>query len=420
MVPIWDARLATSLLAKVGDVSLKPGVFGTILGALLKNGVDEAREIAKTTIGVQPLPEGEGRERAVLAAQALMRNAEDAGWDIVWPAVVGDSEFGIDVFTGIGSIFEAQHAATGRRLTDDQITELYIWLATNVPHRNDNEEHGGFGAVSPSQSLGWWRDSLLNQLKVRGTARSCAGMRRAVRDLPQYPWLAWHLMEAEQITRRYTWSPLAPQQLLVLAASPEHRLVQNGEQLLGILIESLKRLERELQGETPAAIDLWNEIKKNAFRPKDEPRLSDYVKRHFERDIKDCGVIVNREVEIRRGEGASPGEETDIHVDAVTQLSDGHDRISAIVEVKGCWNRGLMTAMETQLVDRYLKDNACPFGLYLVGWFVCAQWDPEDYRRDDTQKITLDEARVVLDKQAAEVSNDSRRVGAFVLNLALR
>jgi hypothetical protein len=421
MLPIWDVRLAAALVEKIGDASLKPGVFGAILGELLKHGVDEAGEIAKTVIGVSPPPEGEPRERAVVAAQALMRNADDAGWDIVWPVVALDSEFGIEVFTGIGSVFEAQHAATGRRLTDDQITELYIWLATKVPHRNDNEDHGGFGFVSPIQSLGWWRDSLLNQLKTRGTARSCAGMRRAVRDLPQYPWLSWHLMEAEQITRRYTWSPLVPTQLLVLAASPEHRLVQNGEQLLGILIESLKRLERELQGETPAAIDLWNEVKKNTYRPKDEPRLSDYVKRHFERDIKDCGVVVNREVEIRRGEGTTPGEETDIHVDAVTQLPDGaHDRISVIVEAKGCWNRGLMTAMETQLVDRYLKDNACPFGLYLVGWFVCAQWDPEDYRRNDTQKTTLDEARAVFDKQAAGVSNDTRRVAAFVLNLALR
>jgi hypothetical protein len=96
------------------------------------------------------------------------------------------------------------------------------------------------------------------------------------------------------------------------------------------------------------------------------------------------------------------------------------DRISAITEVKGCWNPDLMNAMETQLAERYLKDNRCPFGLYLVGWFACDQWDGADYRKGQTPKLTLAEAQVFFDAQARSLSTEARHIRAFVLNTALR
>jgi len=181
------------------------------------------------------------------------------------------------------------------------------------------------------------------------------------------------------------------------------------------------RLEVELQGETPAAHDLWNEITKDRYQPKDEMRLSDYVKRYFERDIRDRGIIVNREVQIRQGSGNRPGEQTDIHVDATSQLPGGkYDRLSAIVEVKGCWNKDLMIAMQTQLRDRYLQDNPSPFGLYLVGWFMCPQWNPNDYRKHDIPQLTLEDARGHFGLQAATLSSGEVHLKAFVLNTALR
>jgi hypothetical protein len=96
-------------------------------------------------------------------------------------------------------------------------------------------------------------------------------------------------------------------------AVSELRLVQSGDQLLEVVIESLKRLEATLQGETPAAQFLWDKTNENGWRPKDENSLSDYVKIHLDKDLRQRGVIVNREVEIRHGHG----ERTDIHVDAI-------------------------------------------------------------------------------------------------------
>lgn len=76
--------------------------------------------------------------------------------------------------------------------------------------------------------------------------------------------------------------------------------------------------------------------------------------------------------------------------------------------------------METQLVDRYLKDNRCQHGMYLIGWFNCDQWDNKDYRKKKCQKISIDEARKKFDTQAADLSQQGVRIKAFVMNTALR
>ncbi len=187
--------------------------------------------------------------------------------------------------------------------------------------------------------------------------------------------------------------------------------------MLEVLLESLDRLELELQGETSAVRDLWDKQVDNvSFRPLDENAFSDYVKRFLDRDLQDQGIIVNREVELRRSHGGRPGERTDIHVDAILKKSYGGtcDQITVIIEVKGCWHNELKTAMQTQLVERYLADNPCPYGLYLVGWFNCQQWDTNDSRRDRSPKMNLNEARKYFDNQAEKLSTNNM-VRAYTL-----
>jgi hypothetical protein len=107
-------------------------------------------------------------------------------------------------------------------------------------------------------------------------------------------------------------------------------------------------------------------------------------------------------------------------VDAIVKGAMGaFDRISVIVEVKGCWNPDVLTAMEAQLAERYLKDNACAYGLYVVAWFVCDQWRDEP-RKSATPTMSLDDARAYFAKQATDLSNDVRSVAALVANFALR
>jgi len=202
-------------------------------------------------------------------------------------------------------------------------------------------------------------------------------------------------------------------------------LVESGDQLQDVLIESLKRLEEKLQGETPAVSDLWNEISnghERRYAPKDEKRFSDYVKRHLISDLENLNIVANREVEIRHGESPTKGEIVDIRVDAILKDSRGDscDSITAIIEAKCCWNPKLDTDMKEQLVDRYLKDNRCRHGIYLVGWFNCDQWNRDHFKKKRPQKINIKEAIQKFEAQAAELSSTNLRIRAFVVNTALR
>ena len=78
------------------------------------------------------------------------------------------------------------------------------------------------------------------------------------------------------------------------------RFVESNEQLLNVVIESLYRLQAELHGELAAVGDLWNNQEKEWW-PKQEEDISDYIARFLRKDLSERGVVVNREVQIRRG-----------------------------------------------------------------------------------------------------------------------
>jgi hypothetical protein len=188
------------------------------------------------------------------------------------------------------------------------------------------------------------------------------------------------------------------------------RPVESGAQLLRLIRDSLQRLQQKLHGRTPAIVDLWDRD-----RPKDENALSDYVKRHLEEDLRSFGVIAHREAEVRRG------QETDIFVDAIAKdrWTDRLQRLSAIIEVKGCWHRDLQTALIDQLKGRYLREHPVGYGLYLVGWFHCEIW-ADEHRKTATPRWTLDEARQIFAEQATRASDEIVTIQSFVLDLALR
>jgi hypothetical protein len=72
---------------------------------------------------------------------------------------------------------------------------------------------------------------------------------------------------------------------------------------------------------------------------------------------------------------------------------------------------------ETAAHSAFPSLRVCSAGL--VGWFMCDQWDAQDYRRDLTPKMTVGEAQAHFDKQAADLSGSSRQIRAFILNAAL-
>ena len=421
----WDSRLGNVLLNKAKELSLKPTCFAHILKMLLQHKVDEAIQLAESLL-VLPLPTDEDkRQKALFAAHSLVENAPNAGWPTVWRVMQADLEFSDKLIASIASWHDVANSKVLQYISEIELADLYILLSQRYPHAEDPNPMG-YHAITPRELIARWRDAVLHHLVNHGTVQACEEIARITQELPHLPWLKLRLLEVRAITRRNTWMPCKPSDILKLATDKQRRLVQNGEQLLEAIVESLERLEIKLQGVTPAAIDLWNVLPagghNKTYRPKDEEDFSNYAKRHLEEDLKQKGIIANREVEIRRGRSGAEGEYPDILVDAVTQDSDGegYDVITVIVEVKGCWNDKLDIAMQNQLADRYLRDNQCRYGLYLVGWFNCSQWDASDDKNSKATRLDRASLQQHLESQAQQLSRNGLTIKALILNVALR
>ena len=94
--------------------------------------------------------------------------------------------------------------------------------------------------------------------------------------------------------------------------------------------------------------------------------------------------------------------------------------VTVIIEVKGSWHRDLKKAMETQLLGRYLKDNRCQHGIYLVGWYNCELWDDNDHKKKRAPRRSIAEAQQMFDAQADTLSQNGIHVKAFVMDTAYR
>ncbi len=244
------------------------------------------------------------------------------------------------------------------------------------------------------------RDGIPQQLVNRGTAASVDAMRWIIAKLPEQQWLSFRLLEALQIMRMKTWSPLSSKELFKLLASRDRFLVQSPEDLCEVLVDALRKFEKDLHSEQNPVRALWDrQASGSAFRPIEEDSLSDNVRLFLRRELVENGIVANREVEVGRVPGAPIGKRTDIRIDALRRSVDGktYDTITAVIETKGCWNSELFVALKSQLYSDYMVTLRAPVGIYFVGWFDKLKWDPKDHRRSKAPNCTLQEAQARLE-----------------------
>jgi len=343
--------LTTILMERVRDHSTKIAVMEALLNDLLTRNVPDARAYVTSLLDATLHAEEHGHERSLAAARSLLTYAGDAGWPVIWPLLQGSPEFGRDLIGSVASKFDrASRTPFLSRLSESQVADLFIWLARQFPYDQD-EEHEGFHAVGIREYVQWLRDSVLRHLEQRGTRESLGALKRIGGEFPHLPWLASVYLEAEKVMLEKTWVPHRPEHLWALLRDRDARLVEGGDQLLAVIVESLRHYEGKLQGKTPASFMLWDKQPSGRYRPKEEGRISDALKLHLVDDLRVRGIVANREVVIRSGSGGKPGEQTDIHVDAITRgpRPETFDQITVVIEVKGCWNREVMEPMESQL-----------------------------------------------------------------------
>lgn len=414
---IWDGDLAAVIAACAASSAVPPTAVATLLSAVIERGFSTGDDVARRLLDARAA-DAESRSRAVAAAAALL-GRPDGGWPLLWPILVADHDFGRAVLqTASSTGLERFDLGLSARLTERQLGDLHEWMHIAYTTEEINTTpHSGF---RPPFEPDRFHAALINALVYRGTEEGCRVLCELRDAHPEEQWLARALEAAHDVRRRVSWEGVSPATVRLLAFRDDCRLVRSGGELREVVIDALHVIGQRLRAEGSLVRLLWNEERQKPRKllfPKDEESLSDFLKVMLEIEIRERGVVIGREVQIRRG------ERTDLHIDAAAETKTPGllDVVSVTVEVKGCWNPEMRSAaMATQLVGRYLSETQCRDGIYLVGWFQCDEWGDDDWRKAACRGATVSELAAELQVQAAALTTSDVHVASLVLDLSWR
>lgn len=366
--------------------------------------------LALATGALDAAARGAQPKRATVAVKILLNHGLPARWSVLARLLQDDPEFAEAALLDFAH-YKGLHASTPP-LDVAARADLFMWLAEHFPPQED-PEHNGW--VSPRHSVASWRDTILSSIREDGTAQALAELGRIKRRVPD---LAWAYVDAgaEEAALTRAWSPLAPLELRNLVEQSGAWLVRDASHLHTVVLEALEAISGDLQSDGPTARWLWDE---RVMHPKKEAAISDFVKNRLDELLARRGVVVNREVQVRHVRATGLGESVDLLVEATRNT----DRARVVIEVKGCWNSGLETDMDTQLRRRYMSDCRTDYGIYLVAWFSTDAWETgtlADGRRDRTARLDWPTTVQKLEALAQRAREDGALISVHVLDASWR
>lgn len=407
-----DSRMQKALLAIAQNGLLKPLAQYYIFSLLLEYKNEEANELVKELI-----TKNSGIIKVELA-KALANYCNDMDWDFLMDEVGVHNDFGKELFLSILDIYVNNTIPLLERITENQSAELFLWLLNNFP-REDDPDFEGAHMVGPRERVANYRDRILGHLTGKGTRQSIEALIYIQVKKPDFN-MKFYLIQAKKNFRKINWEPIQPKDLILLANNNKSRVINNSDDLLNLIIDSLERFEVILQGDNSLSSTLWDHFspKVDKYTPKSEEVLSDFLKHHLNTELKAYGISSYREVQLRKPNriaGGKQGEKTDIYVSFTHPKT--RDSFEVIIEVKGSWNDGVNTSMKDQLFNRYLREGNCVHGLYLVGWYDCEAFKDQINK---TESSTLEEAEIFYQNKAKELSTSDKTIKSFVLDCSLK
>jgi hypothetical protein len=417
----WPPHLSELMLKTLMNCELKISSFESLARHLIEVGAEGTDEVIIDKFRQQTY-EGDGASDLLVELAVLLLNHwAEKYWLDLWEFLKNNKELSLRVLGRIDPAYR-RRAGFAEQLTDFHLGDLYSLMCELWPSKDDPPWDGG--ALTEQHRYAELRNNAFMILVNRGTKEACTAIESLMQRFPdQKSWMAWRLKEAQANYFRRTWTPPSAVQIISLLSNSNRRYVENEEELLSVVLESLGRFQNDCKSSSPPAVGAyWNYQKvgnkRTDFRPKEEEDLSDGIARWLRNDLGPSrGIITNREVQVRRE------QKTDIYINAVARKPDGDSTLlTAVVEVKGCWNEELHKAMETQLVDRYLRENGLAYGLYVVGWYLCDKWNDADPRKVRAKQMSFEELSEQLLKQAGDLAarNDFvRKIEPLILDLGL-
>ncbi|MGW6172132.1 hypothetical protein ACWF5H_01445 [Arthrobacter sp. NPDC055138] len=392
---VWDDDLAAELAGLLAR-GLPDQTQAATAGLLISHTPRLARSIL--TSWLQPSAIAEDARRATLAFNLLLQGDGKNSWPALREVLDHAPEIAEQAILDLAY---SRHRS-GFDLCDDQLAYLYEWMDARFPSEEDPNVEGAH-TVSPRELAGRLRQQLLDTLVASGTSAACEILRRMADAHPEQSWRKVVLSKARKSRRNTVWEPVPIDNLRQLGRSPRARLVNSREQLAALVQETLIPVQDLLTGETPESHLLWDT---RVMRPKSEDEISDYLMHRLRNRLEGEGVIINREVQVRRSRPSGIPERTDLRIEAFDNAQSQASLFRVVVEVKGAWNVELMTAINDQLVKHYLQDIRPAYGLYIVLWPDHDSWANDVSATERRRLANLDrqEVETLLSQQAEEAS----------------
>ncbi len=409
-----DASLPDSCNARLLDALRKSSTYGVYLTGmrlLLRHSYGPAIEAIKSIQRSSSFQPDRLNRHALNAALWIEQDCKKA-WSAVWPLMQIDPQFArevLDVLIGEKEVRLIQYVAPS--LTEKDLGEVFLWL---------RKQFGPPPAMPPieSRAESVSQYAIIANLTKRGTAGSVA----VLKEIEQQLYLAddppqiqekmefrKSVWEAERTLLEATWEPLDSNTVLRIIEDRRQLLVRDQQELAEAVLLALEDYQNDIRDEGSRVMRLWNE---DRYRPKPEESVSREIAEGIRLILHGRGVQATCEPKMRSGQFI------DIYISATTRSNNQIATI--IIEVKGCWNKELKTAQETQLAMRYLRDRSSKEAVYLVAWFLCDKWDDSDTRKKQTPRWNKSQARTFFTEQSEQMNRDTASsIRAFVLDATI-
>jgi hypothetical protein len=288
---------------------------------------------------------------------------------------------------------------------DGRLTDLARVLLGRLPLADDLRETEGW-LDSPAQREARMLNHVVEVLAMRGLARELKVL--ADGQPPQAQALIrHHLRQARQVAADNAQARLNPTGVLDLLGRSDLRLVRNSADLIGALLDHLDELQHELSRNNGFR-DLWSRDGRDLGSEDD---ITDWVRRRLTDRLGRDRVVLAREPQVERIAVKGSGTRIDLTAGAPTNTAPV-GLAGAIIEAKLVSNDEVPTALQDQLVWRYLAATSQRHGIYLVYWLPPEQRTSGSRKYADRKEL-LDDMR----RWAAEVAPQFD-VSVYVLDVS--
>lgn len=406
---IRSPEVEEQIVSMLADQSLRARSLQDLLNYALPRDPERSHELTVPRLVAGCDFESDAvEEAAVVCAAKLLALAPRIAYSDIAGLLDRCPEFGESV---IESAAREERSVLATDLTDQELGQLVTWIFEHFPEENDPPLEEGY--ISPRERLDDFRFWLLDSLAERGTDQAVQII-AAVHEQRKTPTLRFALRKARDARAEKSPAP-SPGEVVRLVRG-EEAAPRTQADLLRRVLAALDAIQSSLQvGQPPAAPELWNTG--STFAPKSEGELSNWLSLRLTA-VLGKGFDVSRE-RLVRGGGRARGKSVDLQI--VCPAPEGSsESLQTLIEVKGCWERGLAGKVRSQLANDYMQTTGIREAIFLVFWFGSEKWDGSDDRRRRCAFKSAEEARRELTVEAAGMSAESDlRIEVVVIDASL-